>query len=142
MSSLAGFCTLSHLDLDLPCGYQILAGHAEPAAGHLLDGRAAVILGSCGSKTLIALTTLTGIGLALQMIHGDGQSRMRFLGDGAVGHGTGLEPAYDLVLTLHLFQRDPFLRIVEVQKTPEISCLLCINHFCILLELIIISLSC
>ena len=37
-----GFCTLRHLNLDLLCAHQILAGDTEPPARHLLDRRAAV----------------------------------------------------------------------------------------------------
>ena len=42
MAALAGLCSLRHFNLDFLSAHQILAGHAEPAAGHLLDGGAAV----------------------------------------------------------------------------------------------------
>ena len=42
MAALSGLCSLRHLNLDFLGAHQIFAGHAEPSAGHLLDGGAAV----------------------------------------------------------------------------------------------------
>ena len=58
------------------------------------------------NQTLQALTALTGVGLAAQPVHGNGQSLMGFLGNGAVGHGAGLKPLHDGVHTLNLIDRD------------------------------------
>ena len=140
MSALAGLRSLGHFDLYLLCADQILAGHAEPAAGHLLDSRALILLASCRRKTLVALTALTTVGLAVQTVHGDGQTGMGLLGDGTIGHGTGLEPADDLILTLHLIKGYAALREVKVQETAEITGLLSVHHFRILLEPVIAAL--
>ena len=42
MAALSGLCSLRHFNLDFLGAHQIFAGHAEPSAGHLLDGGAAV----------------------------------------------------------------------------------------------------
>ena len=61
MATLAGLCTLGHLDLDLVGTDEITAGHAETAGSHLFDGGTAVVLGSLGIQTVIALAALTGV---------------------------------------------------------------------------------
>ena len=42
------------------------------------------------------LAALTGVGLAAQLVHGDGEGLVRLLGDGAVRHGAGGEALDDL----------------------------------------------
>ncbi len=43
LAALTGFRALGHLDLDVGAVGQVVAGHAEPAGGHLLDGAAAPV---------------------------------------------------------------------------------------------------
>ena len=115
MPALAGLGALGHLDLDLFGRAQVLAGHAEPAGGHLLDG--AVLL---GVQPFGGLAALAGVGLAPQPVHGDRQALMGLAGDGAVGHGPGFEPAHDALGRLDLLQRDAAVRReVEVQEPPQ-----------------------
>ena len=101
MSAFARFCSLRHLDLNLLSAHQIPAGHAETGGCHLLDGGTAVLAAPCGVQTFIALPAFTGVGFSVKMIHGNGKGLMGFLRDGAIGHGAGLEPLYDLVYALH-----------------------------------------
>ena len=115
VTALAGLCPLGHLDLDLLGADQIRAGDAEPAGGHLLDGGAPLV-----AQTLRLLAALAGVGLAADPIHGDRQTLVGLLGDGAVAHGAGLEPADDALLGLHLLDGDAAALIeFEVQQTPE-----------------------
>ena len=79
MSAFPRFCTLCHLDLDLFCAYQIAAGNTETSGCHLFDGRTSVIVTSCGIQSVITLSTFTGVGFAMQMIHRDRQCLMGFL---------------------------------------------------------------
>ena len=79
MSALSGLRALSHFDLDLGGADQIPAGHTEPAAGHLFDGRAAVMFRSRRIQTVLALAALAGIGFPMEHIHGKGQRLMGLL---------------------------------------------------------------
>ena len=117
MSALTRLCTLCHLDLDLSCGNQITAGNAETSAGYLFDRRAAVIVCSRGIQTLITFATLTGIGFSMEMVHGDGQCLMCFLGNGTVGHGTCLKSFYNVVNILNLVDGKRLFCKLEVQKS-------------------------
>ena len=114
MSALSGFCSLSHLDLDLFCTYQIPAGNAETGAGHLLDSRASVHSSPCRIQTFFTFSTLTGVGFSMKHIHGNSQSLMGFLGNGAVRHSSGLKPFYNVLYTFHFFNRDSLFREVKV----------------------------
>ena len=117
MSAFTRLCTLCHLDLDLSCRYQVTAGNTETSAGYLFDRRAAVIVCSRGIQTLITFATLTGIGFSMEMVHGDGQCLMCFLGNGTVGHGTCLKSFYNVVNTLNLVDGKRLFCKLEVQKS-------------------------
>ena len=115
MAPLSGLGPLGHFDLDLLGGAQVGAGHAEPGRGHLLDG--AVFVRAEPGRILAALA---GIGLAPQAVHGLGHAAVGLHGNGAIGHGTGLEPLDDLLRRLYLLQRNAsVLGIVEFQQAPE-----------------------
>ena len=114
MTTLTGFRSLCHFNLDFLGAYQIAAGNAETPGRHLLDGRAFVKSVRSDGETLDILTAFTGIGFSVKVVHGDGQCLMGFLGDGAVGHGSGLKPAHNLVHALHFFNGHTFFRIVKV----------------------------
>ena len=102
LAALAGLGALGHLDLDVVGVDQVLAGHAEAAGGDLLDGRAARRV----VEPLGVLAALAGVGLAAQLVHGDGEGLVRLLGDGAVRHGAGGEALDDLGDRLDLVDRD------------------------------------
>ena len=40
---------------------------------------------------------------------------MGFLGNGTIGHGTGLEAGHNGIHAFHLIQRNAFLRIFKIQ---------------------------
>src|SRR5699024_3187968 len=89
LAALTRLCALGHLDLDIRAVVEVVAGHAETSRCHLLDSRAAGVAVGLHLKTLRVLTTLTGIGHALQAVHGNSQGFMRLGGDRAIRHGTG-----------------------------------------------------
>ena len=102
LAALAGLGTLGHLDLDVVGVREVLRGHAEAAAGDLLDRAAALGV----VETLGVLAALTGVGLAAQPVHGDREGLVRLLADRAVGHRAGREPLDDLGDRLDLLDRD------------------------------------
>ena len=61
MAALTRLRALGHLDLDLIRTDEVTAGHAETTGSHLFDGGTAVVLGSLGIQTVIALAALTGV---------------------------------------------------------------------------------
>ena len=64
VAALSRLSPLSHLDLYFLRAHQIPAGHAEPPAGHLLDGGASVAVRPRGLKPLLTLTALSTLGEA------------------------------------------------------------------------------
>ncbi|MPN28473.1 hypothetical protein SDC9_175915 [bioreactor metagenome] len=72
MSALAGLGTLGHFNLNVLRAHQVFAGDAEPAGGHLLDGRAAVEAVGAHAQALLGFSALAAVGLATQKVHGDG----------------------------------------------------------------------
>ena len=95
LAALAGLGALRHLDLQVVGVGQVLAGDAEPPAGHLLDRGAAQVAVGVGDEPVRVLAALTGVRPAAQPVHGDGEGLVGFGRDGAVGHGAGGEPPHD-----------------------------------------------
>ena len=115
MAALAGLCALGHFDLQFFSADEIFRRNAEAARGHLLDGAALV-----GLEPGRVLAALAGVGLAAQPVHGQCQTFVGLLGNGAVGHGTGLEPFDNLADRLHLFDGDgAALRRGKGQQAPQ-----------------------
>ena len=125
MAALAGLGALRQLDLDLLRAHKIFARHAEAAGGDLLDG--GVFL---GAEPRGLLAALAGVGLSAQSVHGGGQAAVRLLGDGAVGHGSGLKAPDDARDGLDLAERDGF-RLIEAeaeQTAQRMRQLLVVDH--------------
>ena len=118
MAAFPGLGPLCHLDLNLPCADQIPGSHTEPAGSHLLDGGTPV-----GIQPLHVLSALAAVGFSMDLVHGDGQCLMGLLGNGTVGHGSGLEPGHDRVHRLHLFDGNAFFRPCKIQLAPEVDLL-------------------
>ena len=79
MTAFTGFCTLSHLDLDLFGTDQIAGSYTETSGSHLFDSGAAVFTVSSRFQTLRGLAALTAVGFAVQSVHGQSQCLMSFL---------------------------------------------------------------
>src|SRR5699024_5723499 len=76
VTALARLRALSHLDLNLLGADQISAGDAETSRRHLLDGGTFVKAVRSDGQTLQVFSALTGVGFAVNLVHGDGQRLM------------------------------------------------------------------
>src|SRR3712207_1819487 len=101
----SGLGALRHLDLDVVGVDQVLAGDAEPAAGHLLDRRAAQVAVRVRGEPVGILAPLTGVRLAAEPVHRDREGLVGLLRDRAVAHRPGLEALDDLADRLDLLDR-------------------------------------
>jgi hypothetical protein len=81
---------------------EVHARDAEASGGDLLHG--APTLGV--EEALDVLSALARVGLAAQTVHGDRESLVRLLGDGAVAHRTGREALDDGLDGFDLVERD------------------------------------
>ena len=118
LAALTGLGALGHLDLKLLGVDQVLAGHAKAPRRHLLDGGVLRIAVGQGSEALGVFATFTGVGLAAQPVHGDGQSLVGLLGNGTIAHRAGLEALHDGLDGLHFFDGDRVGRL-EVEQTAQ-----------------------
>ena len=95
LAALAGLGPLGDLDLQVVGVDQVLAGHAEAARGHLLDGAAPQVAVGVGREAVGVLAALAGVGPPADAVHGDGEGLVRLGRDRAVGHGAGGEALHD-----------------------------------------------
>ena len=114
MAAFAGLRALGHLDLDLQCAVQVGTRHAEAAGSHLLH-RAV----PDGAKAVLRFSALAGVGFSSQSVHGLRHGPVGLLGDGTVGHGSGLETLHQAVHALHLVDGHRFPGRHELQKRPQ-----------------------
>ena len=105
LAALTGLGPLRDLDLQVVRADQVLAGHAEPAGGDLLDRRAAGVAVGVRGVAVGVLAALAGVAPATEPVHGDGQRLVHLLGDRAVGDGAGGEPLDDRLDRLDLVDR-------------------------------------
>ena len=110
---------LHDLDLQLIGVGEVMDGHAEAPAGHLLDGAALGVPVGQGRKAARVLAALASVGLAADAVHGDGQGLVGFGADGAEAHGAGGEAAQDCALRLHFVQVQGFGDGLEVQQAAQ-----------------------
>ena len=144
MTAFTRFCTLSHFNLDLVGADKVSGSHTKSTRSHLFDSRTPIKSIRSDSKTFKTLTTFTGIGFAVDHIHGNSQCLMSFLRNGAIGHGTCLEALHNLIHTLYFFNRNTaFFIKLELQKTSQVhqACFF-INIVRILFKHLIISAFC
>ena len=143
MAALTGLRALGHLDLQLFGADQIPGGYAETSRSHLLDGGTAVQAVRPDFQTLQAFTALTGVGLAMQSIHGNGQTFMGLLGNRSVGHGSGLKPGHDGIHALYFLNGHALLRIVEVHQSAEITAVIFpVDELCVFLKHLVVAPLC
>ena len=130
MSALAGLCALRHLDLNFFCGLQVIPGHAEATGGHLLDGRIEL-----GAVALGKLAALAAVGFAAEVVHGLRHALVCLLGDGAIGHGAGLEALDNAFGALHLIELDALAAIVaEIQQRTNGAGTIIFHHLGVAVE--------
>src|ERR1035441_918903 len=118
LPAFAGLGALSHLDLEFFGIDQIEAGDAEPAGRDLLDGAVLRVAVRHRHVALGVFAAFTGVTLAADAVHGDGERLMRFLTDGAVAHGARLEALQDTLDRLDLFDGDG-LDLLEVEQAAQ-----------------------
>src|SRR5205823_4933727 len=106
LAALAGLGALRHLDLQLVAVDEVVAGHAEAARGHLLDGAAAEVAVRVRLVAHRVLAALAGVRLAADPVHGDGEVLVRLAADRAERHGARLEALHDLGGGLDLINRN------------------------------------
>src|SRR5947207_882609 len=110
-SPFAGLRALRHLDLQLVAVDEVVAGHAEAARGHLLDGAAAEVAVGVRPVAHRVLAALAGVRLAADPVHGDGEVLVRLAADRAERHGARLEALHDLGGGLDLVDGDRLPRL-------------------------------
>ena len=119
LAAFAGLGALGHLDLQFLGVDQILAGDAEAAGGDLLDGAVLGIAVGLGHVAGRVFAAFAGVALAADAVHGDGQGFVRFLADGAVGHGAGLEALEDRLDRLDFLERDRLGSRLQFQQAAQ-----------------------
>ena len=127
---------LGHLDLQLFCLSEVIAGHAEPARGHLFDRAVARIPIGVGNVTRRILTSLARVALAADAVHGDGEGFMRFLADGTVRHRAGLEAFDDRFHRFHFLDGNGLGRELQPHEASQgrHPFRLIVDQFCVLFE--------
>ena len=106
LAALSGLGALGHLDLELGGVAQIVDGHAEASARHLLDRAVAHLAPGVGFVAGFILAPFTGVAFGSYFIHRDGDGFMGLRAEGTQGHGPGDEAAQDGIRAFHFLQRD------------------------------------
>src|SRR5439155_26125942 len=119
LAALAGLGPLGHLDLKIGAVDEILAGHAEAAGGHLLDGAPPPVAVGITRVARRVLAALAGVRPAADAVHRDRQGLVRLLADRAVGHGPGGEALQDRLDRLDLLERDGRRGRLELDETAQ-----------------------
>src|SRR2546428_8453901 len=119
LPALSGLGALGHLDLKVVRVDQVLAGHAEARGGDLLDRAPPPVAIRVASVPRRILAALSGVGLAPDPVHGDGQRLMSLLADGAVGHRARGEALEDRLHGLDLLDRDGLRGVLELDQPAE-----------------------
>ena len=96
------------------------------AGGHLLDGAVLGIAVGLPHVTRRVFAALARVAFAADAVHGDGQGFVRFLADGAVGHGAGFEAPENRLHRLDFLQRDRLGSRLQIQQAAQRAGLLCL----------------
>ena len=140
LTAFARLGALGHLDLDLIRVGQVLGSHAETTRGHLLDRRAQRIAGlqfDIAFDTTLAddvgehlarldlaetagiFAAFTGVRLAADPVHGDGQRGVRFGRDRAQRHGAGGETFDDFAGRFDFVDADRRAGRLDFEQTAQ-----------------------
>ena len=127
LAAFAGLGALGHFDLQIVGIDQVIGGDAEAAGSNLLDGAAPRIAVGVGHEARFVFAAFAGIGLAAHAVHGDGEGLVRFLADGAEGHGAGSEALDDFARPVPLLRAArvrPLLELEQAAQSAELLVLL------------------
>ncbi len=119
LSAFPGLGALGHLDLQVRRVDQVVAGHAETAGCHLLDGAVPPVAVVVRVVAVRVLAALARVAPAADAVHGDGQGLVGFLADRAVGHGAGGEALDDLRGRFHFLDRHRRLDLFILEEAPQ-----------------------
>ena len=118
LAALTGFGALSHLDLDVRGVDQVVAGDAEAAGGHLLDGAAPFRV----VETVDVFAAFAGVGPSAEVVHGDGHGFVGLGRDRTVAHRPGVEPgtmeSTDSTSYSGTGSRAPVLKVNNPRRVP------------------------
>ena len=119
LAPLARLRALRHLDLQVVGVHQVLAGHAEPAGGDLLDRAPPEVAVYIRDVARRILASLAGVRLAAQAVHRNGERLVRLGADRAVRHRAGGEAPEDRLGRLHVVDRDRLSGWPEIEQAPQ-----------------------
>src|ERR1700761_9193983 len=95
-----------------------MAGDAEAARSHLLDGTVLPITIGQALVAIRVLAAFASVALATHAVHRDGKRFVRFLADRTIRHRSGLEAPDDSLDRLHLLDGYP-LGGLELQQPAQ-----------------------
>ena len=133
MTALAGLGPLGAFDLQFPAIYQIVAGNAEPGCGNLFHPVAGVVPILQFHKAGRVFAPFAAVAHGTDTVHGNRDTLVGFLAQGAVAHGAGTEVQQNLLHRFHLFNWNAASwRAVEIQQVAQPVHRALVNDFRIL----------
>mmetsp|Transcript_5396 Transcript_5396/g.10834 ORF Transcript_5396/g.10834 Transcript_5396/m.10834 type:complete len:683 (+) Transcript_5396:2645-4693(+) len=116
LAALSWLGPLRHLDLELDGVREVVGRYTETAGGYLLDRRRADRVDDAFRR----LPALSCVRLRPDLVHGDAEGLVGFLGDGAHRHGARCKPFHNLCYRLHLLNGHRRNALgVEVELTTQ-----------------------
>ena len=119
LPSLTGLCALRHLDLNIVRIDEVFGGHAEAAAGDLLDPAAHGIAIVERQEAFGLLAAFAGVRTAAQPVHRDGECRMRFVADRTEAHRAGAEALDDFCGGFDFLEPERLLGRLEFHQSAD-----------------------
>ena len=114
LTTLAGFCTLSHFNLNFRGVYKIFSRYAKTSACHLFNGtteRNAVFV---GVETGIVFAAFTGIATAVQFVECKSNSLVSLFADCTKRHSRANKTLNNVVDRLNLVDRNGIALKLEI----------------------------
>ncbi len=98
---------------------QVVRGHAEASARHLLHRAAAQIAVRIALEARLVFAALAGVRHAANAVHRNGQRLVRFLADRTEAHRAGREALHDLLRRLNFFDRNRRIRVLQLHQSAQ-----------------------
>ena len=119
LAAFSRLCALSDFDLQLVRIHQIIRRYAKASRRHLLDRASAPVSVRVPGEALFIFAALARVGPGADAIHGDRQGFVRFLADGAEGHGAGGESFDDFARRLDFVQGKRMRGFLEFHEPAQ-----------------------